>query len=157
MSSPPNLTLNSAHSCGNATVASLPRAAWCNLSHHFFLWNWLLLLFFTKSVLFFEMVKVRSCISGRVQIAPSVPFDISENHYISSQFQPYLVWMGPLASQRVDRGDCIFEALWVLVTPCVVVSWVKVREEVRKPRLTSLDILMPSLSSHHNTPYMDNA
>ena len=49
--------------------------------------------YFTKSVLFFEMVKLRSCISGRVQIAPSVPFDISENHYISSQFQTYLVWI----------------------------------------------------------------
>ena len=64
-------------------------------------------------------------------------------------------------------------------------SWVKVREEVRKLRLMSLDILMPvcighatnicyeyvksactsscvsskltSLSSHHDTPYMDYA
>ena len=49
--------------------------------------------YFTKSVLFFEMVKLRSCISGRVQIAPSVPFDISDDHYISSQFQTYLVWI----------------------------------------------------------------
>ena len=90
--------------------------------------------FFTKSVFFFEMVKMRSRRSGWGQLVPSVLIwfflktTTSRFVFVKVNSNHTLCECGPWASQKVERDDWLFEAFWVKVTPCVVVSWVKVRE-----------------------------
>ena len=99
----------------------------------FFSWNWLLLLFYQICVFLWNGYdEIPSKWLGTVSaICPHLIF--LENHYISIRVckvnsNHTLCECGPWASQKVERDDWLFEAFWVKVTPCVVVSWVKVRE-----------------------------